>query len=63
MPSLPLKRTWQREAPAPAVIAADVAGLGSTGRSAEPGIACQLSELSRELQADLTAEALLRATS
>jgi GAF domain-containing protein len=34
--------------------------VGSTGRSAEPGIARQLSELARELQADLTAGALLR---
>jgi transcriptional regulator with GAF, ATPase, and Fis domain len=34
--------------------------VGSTGRSADPGIARQLSELARELQADLTAEALLR---
>jgi GAF domain-containing protein len=34
--------------------------VGSTGHSAEPGIARQLSELARELQADLTTEALLR---
>ena len=34
--------------------------VGSTGQSAEPGIARQLSELARELQADLTVEALLR---
>jgi GAF domain-containing protein len=34
--------------------------VGSTGESAEPGIARQLSELARELQADLTAEALLQ---
>ena len=34
--------------------------VGSTGQSAEPGIARQLSELARELQADLTTEALLR---
>jgi GAF domain-containing protein len=33
--------------------------VGSTGRSAEPGIARELSELARELQADITAEALL----
>ena len=33
--------------------------VGSTGHSAEPGIARQLSELARELRADLTAEALL----
>jgi GAF domain-containing protein len=33
--------------------------VGSTGHSAEPGIARQLSELARELQADLTTEALL----
>ena len=33
--------------------------VGSTGRSAEPGIARQLSELARELHADLTTEALL----
>jgi GAF domain-containing protein len=33
--------------------------VGSTGRSAEPGTARQLSELARELQADLTTEALL----
>ena len=32
----------------------------STGHSAEPGVARQLSELARELQADLTSEALLR---
>jgi hypothetical protein len=34
--------------------------VGSTGRSAEPGIARQLSELARELQADLTTGALLQ---
>ena len=34
--------------------------VGSTGHSAEPGIARQLSELSRELQADLTTETLLQ---
>jgi GAF domain-containing protein len=34
--------------------------VGSTGHSAEPGIARQLSELARELQADLTTGALLR---
>lgn len=34
--------------------------VGSTGRGAEPGTARQLSELARELQADLTAEALLK---
>jgi GAF domain-containing protein len=34
--------------------------VGSTGRSAEPGTARQLSVLARELQADLTAEALLK---
>jgi transcriptional regulator with GAF, ATPase, and Fis domain len=34
--------------------------VGSTGHSADPGIARQLSELARELQADLTTEALLR---
>ncbi len=33
--------------------------VGSTGHSAEPGIARQLSELARELHADLTTEALL----
>ncbi|HEY7146461.1 MAG TPA: GAF and ANTAR domain-containing protein [Streptosporangiaceae bacterium] len=33
--------------------------LGSTGQSAEPGVARQLSELARELQADVTTEALL----
>ena len=33
--------------------------VASTGRSAEPGIARQLSELARELHADLTTEALL----
>ncbi len=33
--------------------------VSSSGRSAEPGIARQLSELARELQADLTPEALL----
>jgi GAF domain-containing protein len=33
--------------------------VGSTGRSTEPGVARQLSELARELQADLTTEALL----
>ena len=33
--------------------------VGSTGQSAEPGIARQLSELARELEADLTTEALL----
>jgi GAF domain-containing protein len=33
--------------------------VGSTGHSAEPGIARQLSELARELQADLTTKALL----
>jgi GAF domain-containing protein len=34
--------------------------VGSTGDSAEPGIARQLSELARQLQADLTTETLLR---
>ena len=34
--------------------------VGSTGRGAEPGIARQLSELARELQADITTEALLK---
>ena len=34
--------------------------VGSTGRSAEPGVARQLSELARELQADITPEALLK---
>ncbi|MBV9383042.1 MAG: GAF and ANTAR domain-containing protein [Streptosporangiaceae bacterium] len=34
--------------------------VGSTGQSAEPGTARQLSELARELQADLTTEALLK---
>ena len=34
--------------------------VGSTGHSAEPGVARQLSELARELQAELTTEALLR---
>ena len=34
--------------------------VGSTGHSAEPGIARQLSELARELQADLTIETLLQ---
>lgn len=34
--------------------------IGSTGQSAKDGIARQLSELSREMQADLTVEALLR---
>jgi transcriptional regulator with GAF, ATPase, and Fis domain len=34
--------------------------VGSTGRSAEPGTARQLSELARELQADISAEALLK---
>jgi transcriptional regulator with GAF, ATPase, and Fis domain len=34
--------------------------VGSTGYSAVPGIARQLSELARELQADLTTETLLR---
>jgi GAF domain-containing protein len=34
--------------------------VGSSGHHAEPGIARQLSELARELQADLTTEALLR---
>ena len=34
--------------------------VGSTGHSAEPGVARQLSELARELQADLTTEALLK---
>jgi len=34
--------------------------VGSTGQSAEPGIARELSELARELQADLTTEALLK---
>ena len=34
--------------------------VGSSGQSAEPGIARELSELARELQADLTTEALLR---
>lgn len=33
--------------------------VGSTGQSAEPGIARQLSELARELHADLTTETLL----
>ena len=33
--------------------------VGSAGHSAEPGIARQLSELARELQADLTTEMLL----
>lgn len=33
--------------------------VGSTGLSAEPGVARQLSELARELQADITFEALL----
>jgi transcriptional regulator with GAF, ATPase, and Fis domain len=33
--------------------------VGSTGQSADPGVARQLSELSRELQADITTEALL----
>lgn len=33
--------------------------VSSTGHRAEPGVARQLSELARELQADLTAEALL----
>jgi transcriptional regulator with GAF, ATPase, and Fis domain len=34
--------------------------VGSTGQSARPGVARQLSELARELQADLTTEALLK---
>lgn len=34
--------------------------VGSAGQSTEPGIARQLSELARELQADITAEALLK---
>jgi len=34
--------------------------VGSTGQSAEDGIARQLSELAREMQADLTTEALLQ---
>jgi GAF domain-containing protein len=33
--------------------------VGSSGQSAEPGVARQLSELAREMQADLTPEALL----
>lgn len=34
--------------------------VGSTGQSADPGVARRLSELSRELQADLTYETLLK---
>ena len=33
--------------------------VGSTGQSADPGVARQLSELARELQADISTEALL----
>jgi putative methionine-R-sulfoxide reductase with GAF domain len=34
--------------------------VGSTGQSADTGVARQLSELARQMQADLTDEALLR---
>jgi GAF domain-containing protein len=34
--------------------------VGSTGQHAEPGVARELSELARELQADITPEALLK---